>query len=149
MPFDLINVRATFQYAMDIAFKGLLGKFVVVYLDDVIMFSKERVEHIIHLKQILDQCRKYGISLNPKKSIFCVIEGKILGFVVSKDGMMIDPERAEVIAKLPPPHNKKSMQSLMGKINFVHRFIPSFDETVKPLQDMIKKKVEYKWEANQ
>ena len=76
---------------------------------------------------------KYGISLNPKKSIFCITEGKLLGFMVSKDGMIIDPERSEVIAKLPPPHNKKSMQSFMGKINFVHRFIPSFAETMKPL----------------
>lgn len=69
--------------------------------------------------------------------------------MVSKDGMMIDPEREEVIVKFSPPHNKNSMQSFMGKINFVCRFIPSFAETVKPLQDMIKQKAEYKWEANQ
>ena len=79
---------------MDIAFHGLLGISVVVYLDDVIVFSKKRDEHIIHLRQIFDQCRKYGISLNPKKSICCSTEGKLLGFVVSKEGMMIDLERA-------------------------------------------------------
>ena len=112
----------------------------VVYLDDVTLFSKKRDEHIVHIKQILDQCRKYGISLNPKKSIFCVTERKLLHFVVSKDRMMIDPEREEVIAKLLPTHNKKSMQSFMGKINFVHRFIPSFAKMIKPLQDMIKQK---------
>ena len=87
--------------------------------------------------------------MNPKKSIFCVTKGKLLGFVVSKDGMMIDPEREEVTTKLPPPHNKKSMQSFMGKINFIHRFIPSFIETIKPLQDMVKQKAEYKWEVAQ
>ena len=138
MPFKLINVGATFQHAMDIAFRVLLGKFVVVYLDDVTLFSKKREEHIVHLKQILDRCHMYGISLNPKKSVLCVTEGKLLGFVVPKEGMMIDPERAEVIEKLPPPHNKKSMQSFMGKINFVCRFILRSTEIVKPLQYMIK-----------
>ena len=149
MPFGLINAGASFQCAMDIAFRGLLGRFVVVYLDDVMVFSKKRKEHIIHLKQIFDRCRRYGISLNPKKSILCATEGKLLGFVVSKDGMMIDLEREEVICKLPPPHNKKSMQSFMGKINFVCRFIPNFAEMVKPLQHMVKQKVEYKWETAQ
>lgn len=61
---------------------------------------------------------------------------------------MINLERSEVIFKLPPSHNKKSMQSFMGKINFDRKFNPSFAETVKPLQDMIKPKAEYKWEAN-
>ena len=103
MHVGLINSRNTFQCAMDIAFMGLLSKSVVVYLDDVTMFSKERVEYIVHLKQILDRCRKYGISLNPKKFVFCDTEGKLLGFVVSKNGMMINPERVEEIAKLPPP----------------------------------------------
>ena len=94
MPFGLTNVGATFQCTMDIAFHGLLGKSVVVFLDNITMFSKKREEHIVHLRQIFDWCRRYGISLNPKKSIFCVIEGKLLGFVVSKDGTMIDPKRA-------------------------------------------------------
>ena len=62
---------------------------------------------------------------------------------------MIDPNREKVISKLPPPHNKKSMQSFMGKINFVRRFIPNFVEMVKPLQNMVKQKAEYKWEATQ
>ena len=59
---------------------------------------------------------------------------------MSKDGLMIDLEREEVIAKLPSDHNKKSMQSFMGKINFIHRFIPIFSKTVKPLQGMVKQK---------
>jgi hypothetical protein len=74
-----------------------------------------------------------------------VDEGKLMGFIVSKHGMWIEPDRTEVIAKIPPPHNKKSMQSFLGKINFVRRFIPSFVETVKPLQDMIKKNAQFSW----
>ena len=59
--------------------------------------------------------------------------------------MKIEPERTESIAKIPPHHNKKSMQSFLGRINFVRRFIRSFAETIKPMQDMIKKNVEFKW----
>jgi hypothetical protein len=134
-----------FQRAMDIDFRGLIGDCVVVYLDDVTVFSKDKKDHITHLRRVFNRCRRYGISLNPKKYVFVVDEGRLLGFIVSKEGMMIEPERTESISKIPPPHNKKSMQSFLGKINFVRRFVPSFVETVKPLQDMIKKDTEFKW----
>ena len=74
---------------MDIAFRGLLQNYVMVYLDDINIFSKRRQEHLSQLIQLLEQCRKYGIFLNPKKSISTVIEGNLLGFVVSKHGIMI------------------------------------------------------------
>jgi hypothetical protein len=83
--------------------------------------------------------------LNPKKSIFTVEQSKLLGFIVSSDGMIIDPERTQVIAKLPPPTSKKSMQSFLGQINFVRRFVPSFSEMVRPLQNLIKKDTQYHW----
>ena len=98
MSFGLINVGATFQREMDIAFIGLIGKFVVIYLDDVTIFSKNRTDHLTHLRRVFERCRKYGISLNPKKSIFSVTEGKLLGFVVSKQGINIDPERTHAIS---------------------------------------------------
>ena len=97
MPFGIINAGATFQRAMDIAFRGLIGRSVVVYLDDVTIFSKKREEHAFHLKQIFEHCWKYGISLNPKKCVFAVIEGKLLGHVVSKKGISIDPEMIKAI----------------------------------------------------
>ena len=99
---------------MDIAFRGLINHFVVVYLDDVTIYSKNKDNHLSHLRAVLLRCRKYGISLNPKKSIFAVEQGKLLGFIVSSEGMIIDPERTQVIAKLPPPTSKKSMQSFLG-----------------------------------
>jgi hypothetical protein len=84
--------------------------------------------------------------LNPKKSIFAVEQGKLLGFIVSSDRMIIDPERTKVIAKLPPPTSKKSMQSRnLGQINFVRIFVPSFSEMVRPLQNLIKKDTQYHW----
>ena len=82
---------------MDIAFRGLSGYCVVVYLDDITIFSKRREDLVFHLKQIFDCCRKYGISLNPNKSIFAVLEGKWLGHIISKNGISIDQERVEAI----------------------------------------------------
>jgi hypothetical protein len=145
MPFGLINVGATFQRAMDISFRGLINQSVMVYLDDVTVFSKNKKDHLSHLRVVLERCRKFDISLNPKKLVFAVEQGKLLGFIVSKDGMIIDPERTQAIAKLPPPSSKKSMQSFLGKINFVRRFVPSFSEMVRPLQNLIKKDVLYRW----
>ena len=65
MPFGLINVGATFQRTMDIAFVGEQDKFVVVYLDDIIVFSKDDVEHVEHLRRTFEKCHRYGLSLNP------------------------------------------------------------------------------------
>ena len=84
MPFGLINTGATFQRAMDADFTGLINHSIVFYLDDVTIFSKNRPDHISHLRKVLERCKKFGISLNPKKSIFAVIEGILLGFIVSK-----------------------------------------------------------------
>ena len=126
---------------MDIAFRGLSGHCVVVYLDDVTIFSKRREDHVFHLKHIFDRCRKYGISLNPKKSMFTVLEGKFLGHIISKKGMPIDQERVDAITQIPMHHNRNSMQSFIGTINFVCRFVPDFAQIVKPLQQMVKQSV--------
>ena len=97
MPFSLINAGSTFQREMEISFWGLIGSSFVVYLDDVTVLSKKIEEHMFHLKQIFYRCLKYGISLNPKKCVFAVIEGKLLGHVVSKKGISIDPKRIKAI----------------------------------------------------
>ena len=89
MPFGLTNAGATFQRAMDYAFKGLINKFIEIYQDDLTAFSKDGVSHINHLRQGFDRCREYGISLNPAKSIFGVTEGKLLGHIIFKDGIQI------------------------------------------------------------
>ena len=94
-------------------------------------------------------CRKYGISLNPKNSIFTVMEGKLLGFFFSKEGMIIDPKCTEAISNISLPGSRKAMQSFMGKINFVRRFVPNFSQVVKPLQQLVKKNVQFKWYEEQ
>ena len=99
-----------------------------IYLDDITVFYGQETNHVNDLKQVFKRCKKYGISLNPKKSFFYLDEGKILGFIVSKKGIYIDPERIEEIKRIPFPHNKKDMQSFLGKINFVKKFVPDFSQ---------------------
>jgi hypothetical protein len=107
--FGLINAGETFQRAMDVEFWGIIKKCVVVYLDDVTVYSKNKEDHIQHLTQIFERCRKYKISLNPKKTIFDVEEGKLLGHIIYQAGIHIDPEIIKAISQLPLPHNKKAM----------------------------------------
>ena len=109
------------------------------------MYSKKRSDHLRDLKQIFQRCLRYGISLNPKKYFFALSEGKLLGIIVSKSGIHIDPDRIKEISEIPFPHNKKSMQSFLGQINFVKRFVPNFSQIILPLQTMIKKNSVFKW----
>jgi hypothetical protein len=90
IPFGLMNAGATFQQAMDITFIGERDKFVVVYLDDITVFSKSDREHCCHLRRVFLKCKRFGLSLNPKKSLFAMKEGKLLGHIVSTKGVRID-----------------------------------------------------------
>jgi len=145
MPFGLKNAGATFQRAMDIEFAKEIHDFLVVYLDDLTPFSKSDQEHLKHLRQIFMTCRKYGISLNPKKSLFGLEEGKLLGHIISKDGIRIDPERIQAILQIPYPRNIKELQAFLGKINFLRRFIPNLAKLIRLLSSMLKKDAKVKW----
>jgi hypothetical protein len=145
MPFGLSNAGATFQRAMDYAFRGLIGKLIEIYQDDLTVFSKDGKTHINHFRQVFDRCREFGISLNPAKSVFGVTEGKLLGHIITKEGVNLDPERVEAIGKVPLPTSKKALQSFLGQINFVHRFIPNYAEIMKPIYKLLKKDVKFEW----
>jgi hypothetical protein len=114
-----MNVGATFQRAMDFTFIGERDKFVVIYLDDLTVFSKTDEEHLIHLKQTFKKCRSFGLSLNPKKSHFVMREGNRLGHIVSRDGIRIDPKRIEAIDTINIPRNVKEIQYFLGSIIFL------------------------------
>ena len=91
IPFRLMNAEATFQRAMDIVFVGEKDQFVLIYLDDITIYSSNHEEHLKHLKRSFLKCRQFGISLNPKKSHFSLRKGKLLGHIVSAKGVKIDP----------------------------------------------------------
>jgi hypothetical protein len=109
MPFGLMNAGATFQRAMDIAFVRERDKFVVIYIDDLTVFSKSDEDHLIHLKQTFEKCRKFGLSLNPKKSHFVMQEGKLLDHIVSRDGIRNDPKKVEAIETINIPRTVKEI----------------------------------------
>jgi hypothetical protein len=91
------------------------------------------------------QCRKFGISLNPSKSIFSVTKGKLLGHIVFDSGINIDPERIVAILNLHAPTSKKEVQDFMGVINFVHRFVPDFVVMFKPIHNLINQDHSFSW----
>ena len=104
---------------MDVAFKGLINRCIVIYMDDLTIFSKDQSTHIADLRQVFNRCQKYGISLNPKKCLFGVTKGKLLGHIIFEARISIDLERIEAILKLSPLHSCKELKSFFGKINFV------------------------------
>ena len=145
MPFGLMNVGATFQRAMDYAFRDILKKVLEIYEDDLIVYSKRRNDRFKHLRQLFEHCCKYGISLNPKIYILGVIEDKLLGHVVTKEGVKIDPERLKAIKEIPLLENLKALRSFFGKINCIHKFIPNFTEITQPLNKLLKKDANFRW----
>eukprot|EP00253_Pinus_taeda_P032545 PITA_32545 len=86
-----------------------------------------------------------AFSLNPKKSLFSLEEGKLLGHIISKDGIRIDPERIQAILQIPYPRNIKELQAFLGKINFLRRFIPNLAELMRLLSNMLKKYAKVRW----
>lgn len=120
------------------AFKDLLGKCIIIYMDDLTMFSKNREDHVADLSKVLRKFISYGVSLNPKKCVFRVSKGKLLGHIISKKGISIDADRVESILKLTMPGSKKDMRSFLRKTKFVQKFITGFAEIVKPINEMMK-----------
>jgi hypothetical protein len=145
MPFGLMNAKENFQRSMDIAFYDEKCKFIVIYLDDITVFSDYDDQHIKHLRRVFQKCRKFGISLNPNKSNFGMKEGKLLGHIISKEGINIDPSRVEEILKIDKPKSKKEVESFLGKVNFLRRFIPNLAEIIKYIKNMLWKRNKIKW----
>lgn len=139
MPFGLMNAGATFQRAMDVAFKQFIDKFMVVYQDDLTAYSKRTEDHCGHLEKFFVKALEYGVSLNPRKCAFGVKEGKLLGHIVSKEGVKIDPERVAAIDKVLKPKSVKGIQSFFGQVNFLRRFVTNFAEISRPISKMLKK----------
>ena len=111
LPFGLKNAGATFQRAMSYAFHDI-KHIAETYLDDLPAHSSNRSNHVDHLRTIFLRCRFYRIHLNPHKCIFAVESGQLLGFIVSKDGIRVDPLNIKAILALPPPTNLTQIQSL-------------------------------------
>ena len=111
MPFGLKNDGVTFQRAMSFAFHDL-KHIVEAYLDDLASQSRKRTDHPTHLRLIFEQCRYLWIRLNPNKCIFCITSGRLLGFIVSTIGIMVNPLKVEAIIHFPTPtYNPSTLES--------------------------------------
>jgi hypothetical protein len=146
LPFGLKNAGATFQRAMSYAFHDI-KHIVQPYLDDLPSHSMHRVNHPTHLRAIFIRCRFYRIRLNPHKCVFCVESGCLLGFIISRQGIRVDPLKVEAIPNLPPPSTLHQLQSLQGKANFLRRFIPNYAEITRGFTRLLKKDSEFVWDT--
>jgi hypothetical protein len=146
LPFGLKNVDATFQRAMYYDFHDI-KHIVQPYLDDLPAHSMCQVDHPTHLRAIFVRCRFYRIRLNPHKCIFCVESDCLLGFIISCQGIWVDPIKVEAILNLPPPSTLSQLQSLQRKENFLRCFIPNYTEITHGFTWLLKKDFEFVWDT--
>ena len=109
MPFGLKNARATYQHAVTTLLHDLIHKEVEVYVDDMIMKSKDREEHIPAFQKFFERIQFYKLQLNPKKCTFGVTSGKLLGFIVSQRGIEVDLDKIKAIVEMKPPRIEKEI----------------------------------------
>ena len=110
-----------------------------VYLDVLASHSRLRVRHPYHLRLVFKKCHHYQIRLNPRKCIFCVKVGRLLGFIVSREGIRVDPLKVEEILQLSPPKNIRHLQCLQGMANFLRRFVVNFSNLTRGFMRLLKK----------
>ena len=115
MMFRLKTVSATFQRIIIEFFGKYIPAFMQVFLDDFVVYSKQE-EHLDHLRMCLKKCREYRLSLNPGKCVFGVTSGTLLGHIVSKEGIAMDPDKVRAILEAPAPNNAKAMSRFSGQI---------------------------------
>ena len=145
MPFGLKNAGATYQRAMVTLFHDMMHKAIEVYVDDMIAKSRQGEDHIEVLKRLFDRLRKFKLRLNPAKCVFGANSGKLFGFMVSNKGIEIDPSKVKAICDLKPPSTVKEVRSLLGRLNYVARFISQLSETAKPFFKLFKKNAKVEW----
>ena len=135
MPFGLSNAPATFMRTMNQVFRSHIGKFIIIYFDDILVFSKTMEEHVEHLKVILDILQNERLFINPEKSQFCKDKLIFLGSVISANGLSMDPEKVKAILEWPIPQNITEVKSFHGLVNFYKRLIRNFSGINAPLTD--------------
>ena len=133
MPFGLKNVGATYQRLVTKMFKPLLDSTMEVYIDDMLVKSKQRPDHAAHLQQTFDLLREYDMKSNPLKCAFGVSAGRFLGFMVTQRGIEANPAHLKAILQSPTPSSKRGIQQLTVRLAAaLGRFISRFTDSLKP-----------------
>ncbi|KAI4380918.1 hypothetical protein MLD38_007051 [Melastoma candidum] len=149
MPFGLTNAPSTFMRLMNHVLRAYIGKFVVVYFDDILIFSKNEHDHVNHLRSVLQALRHEKLYANLKKCEFFLESVVFLGFVVSSRGVEVDEEKVRAIREWPTPTTISEVRSFHGLAGFYRRFVRDFSTIASPLTDIIKKDVGFRWGTEQ
>ena len=146
MPFRLTNAPATFQEYINDSLQGLIDYICIVYLDDILIFSRDVAEHSKHVRDVLTRLRESGLYANPEKCEFNVNKVGFLEFIIGEDGIHIEQERVEAVAKWPESRCVRDVQAFLGFIQFYRRFIKNFSKIAAPLSELTKKEKQANFE---
>lgn len=138
VPFGLTNAPAKFMELMNESFTKYLDKFVIVYLDDILVYSESWEDHLRHLRKTLDILRKEKLYAKRSKCFFGAQEVEYLGFILKPNGVAMNPHKTRAITEWPTPESKKDIQSFLGLVNYYRRFIKNCSGISKPLTELTK-----------
>jgi hypothetical protein len=147
MSFGLTNAHAHFTYLMNSVFMPELDKFVVVFIDDILIYSKNEEEHARHLRIILTHLREHQLYAKFSKCTFWLEEIQFLGHVLSAKGIAVDPSKVKDILEWKPPTIVHQVRSFLGLAGYYRRFIPDFSKLVKPITSLLKNDTKFNWSS--
>jgi hypothetical protein len=143
--FGLTNAPAYFMYLMNKVFMEYLDKFVVVFTDDILIFSKMKEEHEKHLRMVLEKLRSNQVYAKFSKCEFLLTEVAFLGHVISAGGISVDLSKVKDVLNWMPPTNASKIQSFLGLASYYRRFIKDFSKIVKPTIRLLEKNKDFDW----
>uniref|UniRef100_A0A2N9F7A0 Integrase catalytic domain-containing protein n=1 Tax=Fagus sylvatica TaxID=28930 RepID=A0A2N9F7A0_FAGSY len=144
------QIRMSTRDAEKTAFRTPIGNFYYTvmpfdYVDDIVVKSKKREDHLRILRKVFDRCRLYKLKMNPLKCAFGVSAGKFLGFLVHNRGIDVDPAKASAIATMKAPTSHKELKSFLGRLSYIRRFIPGLAAVTATFMPLMKKGVPFVW----
>lgn len=145
LPFGLCNAGASFQRVMDVALSGLNFEILLVYLDDIILFSESISSHLLRLEQLFQRLRFANLKLKPSKCYLLQTEVAFLGHQVSSQGIATDPFKIEMVKEWPVPKNLTEVRSFVGLASYYRRFVLNFSEIACPLYALMNKDHAFIW----
>ena len=146
MPFGLKNAGATYQRTATAIMSDMIHREIEVYVDDMIVKSKERHEHTSVLRKFFNRLRQYNMRLNPQKCAFGVTSGKLLGYVISSRGIEADPSKIKAILEMQPPMNEKEIRGFLGRLQYISRFISRLTMICEPVFRKLRKSEPKVWD---